>query len=614
MWIGKPLYKEVKMNHYSQYKYKDCSPKDTIKRIQDILAQVNIEVDIHHKETLKYFHSVFLRIKGTNLFTNGKGTSYEYALASAYGELMERLQNYALYNIKYDISEEASLYDGFYYAPDEKYFSVGEILEDDRFTKLFLTGYTTHQEKEAFLQKLMELNTVEDSLVSLPFYSCNDEDSQPVYIPSHMMLNFYATNGMCAGNTREEALIQGLSEVYERYVNKELYYNKIVPPTIEKKYLKEQYPKIYDMITEIEKDNTHQIIVKDCSLNGRFPVVGVILIDLVRKKYIWKLGAHPVIQIALERTLTELFQGRELNHMMDMKAFCYLQTYKTDENFDKILISGEGYYPVELFSEKFSYDFNEFKFSHINAVNNKELLDQMMGSAYENGFTVLVRDVSFLGFPAYHIIIPTISHIRALTIKNIQELIDYKEVKHALKNLSQSEEIEINKITDYLKSKFFNNKDSITRLLGLPLDRRIPLNSMKSGLFMACAYYKLGSYEDSFYCMKEFVEFLNSEFPKMDKTYYECARDFIGGMARGHSVDYIKGVLIKFYQEKIIHNVLEDLCQSENIFKHVPTLTCYNCQECSAHTYCYHSPIMDIHKSLKSAYKTYHQSQQQKIS
>lgn len=53
------------------------------------------------------FYSVSVLIQDTNLTTNGKETSYEYVLASAYGEMMEGLQNQAVFRLGFDLSEKA---------------------------------------------------------------------------------------------------------------------------------------------------------------------------------------------------------------------------------------------------------------------------------------------------------------------------------------------------------------------------------------------------------------------------------------------------------------------------------------------------------------------------
>ncbi|MDJ0306423.1 YcaO-like family protein [Dehalobacter sp.] len=45
--------------------------------------------------------------------------------------------------------------------------------------------------------------------ITVPF--CNLNSGKLSYIPMKMLSKMYMSNGMCAGNTPEEALVQGLS-------------------------------------------------------------------------------------------------------------------------------------------------------------------------------------------------------------------------------------------------------------------------------------------------------------------------------------------------------------------------------------------------------------------
>ena len=75
-------------------KFKDCLPLETVRKIKDILVNYNIDVE-ELPMTINFdrFYSVRIVIRDTDIGTNGKGLSPEYALASAYGEFVERLQN-----------------------------------------------------------------------------------------------------------------------------------------------------------------------------------------------------------------------------------------------------------------------------------------------------------------------------------------------------------------------------------------------------------------------------------------------------------------------------------------------------------------------------------------
>ncbi len=63
---------------------------------------------------------------------------------------------------------------------------------------------------------ILQSSNSERGICALPFI--RQSDKTPVYIPVNIIANLYASNGMSAGNTQNEARVQGLSEVFERYV------------------------------------------------------------------------------------------------------------------------------------------------------------------------------------------------------------------------------------------------------------------------------------------------------------------------------------------------------------------------------------------------------------
>ncbi len=98
-------------------KYKDSAPLETIENIRNILSNLGIfcvEKWLNSAETL---YSVNLQVPGTNIASNGKGTSYEFALASGYAELIERLQN-NVYFSRIKFKKETRLYNDFFYFSD----------------------------------------------------------------------------------------------------------------------------------------------------------------------------------------------------------------------------------------------------------------------------------------------------------------------------------------------------------------------------------------------------------------------------------------------------------------------------------------------------------------
>ena len=81
----------------------------------------------------------------------------------------------------------------------------------------------------------------------------------------------------------------------------------------------ERYPSIMAGINELEAKG-YPILVKDASLGGQFPVMCVTLMNPRNGGVFASFGAHPRFEVALERSLTELLQGRSFEGLNDVLA------------------------------------------------------------------------------------------------------------------------------------------------------------------------------------------------------------------------------------------------------------------------------------------------------
>ena len=164
-------------------------------------------------------------IEPLNIGVNGKGMNARYAQASAYGEMMERLQNGALFPMRqrrYALEKGKLLY---HYAPDERYLSSREAAVEcgDVVEAMF---HLPAGGAEAFLARTSET----ERIPCVPFYSVMERRSR--LLPTELIWRVAGTNGMCAGNTPREAILQGLSEIAERYAICLLYMENTPPPVI----------------------------------------------------------------------------------------------------------------------------------------------------------------------------------------------------------------------------------------------------------------------------------------------------------------------------------------------------------------------------------------------
>ncbi|WP_425806174.1 YcaO-like family protein [Desulfitobacterium sp. Sab5] len=591
------------MDSIRSQKYKDDLPIQTINRIRNILSDLGIlTVETGWLHPAENFYSVNVTVANTTLSTNGKGTTYEFALASAYGELMERLQNQAHFRLNNDVSQEAIEYLGFFYAPDEKRMSMDDLLNsEDEWIVGKLSKYNSDDLKRELLEKWQSISyeTMPCDFIAVPF--CNLNNGKLSYIPMKMLSKMYMSNGMCAGNTSEEALVQGISEVMERYVNKYIVKGKITPPSIPREYI-QRFPRICDMITQIELSGNFEVIIKDCSLGKDFPVIGVIFINKDDQTYFIKFGAHPDFEIAAERTLTELLQGQDIRNMRGIWEFSYKNNVIDEhKNLIHIFANGSGRYPNEIFASNFSYAFSPF--TDVSKMDNKKMLKYLVHLLKNVGYDVYVRNVSFLGFPAFHVIVPGFSEIEE--INDFDELLNYTafvNIKRLLRNMSDLSNDELIKIADYLENKNFGLDTNVLSLLNLSLQDSLPWYYMNIELFVLAIYCKVGQYTNAAkLCWRLLDKIQPNSLNYGMITYYKCLRDFLDARADGTPYDVIENMLGKFYPLQIVMAIIEEFGNSETLFRN-GLITCFKCEACQLRGNCLYKGTEEVLIKIKERY------------
>ncbi len=406
---------------------KDDKVENTINKISNILInklKLKIE-ETYMPEKPKKNIPVTVRLNLNNSFeigSNGKGTCINNARASAYAEFMERLENLVLFPST-NLSE--------YYAPDK-------ILIDKKisYNNKFLDSYFSEK-----FDLLFKTTITQKGDIGLPYYSI--KENKVYYLPYNITSFQKGTNGMAAGNSIEEAIVQGLSELCERYVQKIVFTKRVKMPDIsQNQYLK------YDEIKKLIKylNNTgYKVTIKDASLDGKFPVICSI-IENTSKNYLYFLfGSHPSFPIAVERTLTEFIQGINLTKNTNLTQ-CY--PFYTKEKFyntpienipkslsrQKIIFENNDYLSKQFFSNEPNYEFPLEKSFSTNIKTNKEQLKFLCKKILSIFNDIYIRDVSFLNFPAINIFIPNMCELQNFNEKEIKLDLNIKNWKNYFQN------------------------------------------------------------------------------------------------------------------------------------------------------------------------------------
>lgn len=389
---------------------KDLPLEQTIANMSAVLAGLGMKIEIASwRNLVPNVWSLHVRDAHSPMcFTNGKGSSKESALASALGEFIERINCNHFYAGAFwgdDIATAA-----FVHFPDERWFQPGPddtlpdaILDDD-----CLSVYDADEELRA--SHLIDTNSgnVQRGICCLPYV--RRSDGQTVYFPVNLIENLFVSNGMSAGNTLAEAQVQCLSEIFERAVKRDIIESEIALPDVPAEVLA-KYPGIGAGIRALEEQG-FPVLVKDASLGGRFPVMCVTLMNPKTGGVFASFGAHPRLEVALERSLTELLQGRSFEGLNDLPPPTFVSNAVTEpNNFVEHFIDSSGIVSWRFFSAKANHAFVEWDFSGQGEQATAQEAETLFGILDEMDMEVYTCVYDQLGAVACRILVPGYSEV-----------------------------------------------------------------------------------------------------------------------------------------------------------------------------------------------------------
>ncbi|WP_151987324.1 OsmC domain/YcaO domain-containing protein [Acinetobacter oleivorans] len=498
---------------------KDLPLEETIANMSAILANLGMKIEIASwRNIVPNVWSLHIRdAQSPMCFTNGKGATKESALASALGEFIERLNCNFFYNDQFWGEEIANA--EFVHYPDEKWFKPGP---NGELPKEILDEYCLeiyNPDDELLGTHLYDTNSgnVERGICSLPFVRQSDEEV--VYFPSNLIENLYLSNGMSAGNTLAEAQVQCLSEIFERAVKREILEGEIALPDVPEDVLA-KYPSIVAGIKGLEEQG-FPVLVKDASLGGQFPVMCVTLMNPRTGGVFASFGAHPSFEVALERSLTELLQGRSFEGLNDLPQPTFQSNAVTEpNNFVEHFIDSSGLVSWRFFSSKSDYDFVEWDFSGEGEESNAEEAATLFGILEEMGKEVYMAVYEHLGATACRILVPDYSEIylvEDLIWDNTNKALSFRE---DILNLHRLDDEQLEALVERLEECELDDYTEITTLIGIEFDDNTVWGQLTILELKLLIYVVLQQFEEA----KELVEtYLQYNTNTVERgLFYQC--------------------------------------------------------------------------------------------
>ncbi len=448
---------------------KDLPLEQTIANMSGVLADLGIKIEIASwRNIIPNVWSLHIRDAHSPMcFTNGKGATKESALASALGEYIERLNNNHFYAGAFWGEELANA--EFVHYPNEKWFKPGK---KDALPKEILDPYCLsiyNPDGELKGSHLIDTNSgnVARGICSLPFV--RQSDQQVVYFPSNLVENLFVSNGMSAGNTLAEAQVQCLSEIFERAVKKEILEGEICLPDVPPEVLA-KYPSIMAGIQGLEAQG-FPVLVKDASLGGVYPVMCVTLMNPRTGGVFASFGAHPSMEVALERSLTELLQGRSFEGLNDLPPPTFESNAVTEPyNFVEHFIDSSGIVSWRFFSATPDYAFVDWNFAGQGATANADEAASLFGILQSMGKEVYTTVHDQLGSMACRILVPGYSEIypiEDLIWDNTNKALLFRE---DILNLHRLNNKQLAALLDRLENNELDEYADIATLIGIEFD------------------------------------------------------------------------------------------------------------------------------------------------
>lgn len=500
---------------------KDAALESSIERFQDKLRELGFHIEeASWLNPVPHVWSVHIRDRDCPLcFTNGKGASKKAALASALGEYFERLSTNYFFADFY--LGEAIAQGEFVHYPNEQWFPIpedGELPEGllDDYTRDF---YDPEGELSADMLIDLQSGNEERGICALPFV--RQDNQQTVFIPVNIIGNLYVSNGMSAGNTPTEARTQALSEVFERYAKNKIIAEAISLPAIPAEVLV-RYPDIQAAIAALEHEG-FPILCYDASLGGQFPVICVVLFNPHNGTCFASFGAHPRFEVALERTVTELLQGRSLKDLDVFAPPSFSNEEVADHhNLETHFIDSSGLISWDLFRDEADYEFSDWNY----AGTTEQEFNHLIGIFHALKQPVYIADYEHLGVYACRILVPGMSDIypaEDLILANNNMGAGLREAVLALPE-SEGTPDEYMAFYDMLDEEGFDDRTRVRELIGLAAEKSSGWHTLRIGELKSLLALAAGELATSLEWVNWTLEFNATVFTAERVNFFRCLK------------------------------------------------------------------------------------------
>ncbi len=333
----------------------ESSIKKTIINYQSILLKMGFNIEMRWSAIGTYY-SVEVFDKRFKTFIYGKGMTREEAAVSGLGEFIERVAFGVLLG-----------YPFFWYSLTDK-----------------------HDETIVF----------------------HDKEESLFYIKKSECFSKFRSTGMATGNTLSEARVHAFSEIIERYALAHFIEEPEEFGFYDVKTLK-GFEEFHDIVELAEKNTEYKFYVINAYSRLQLPVIGVLLVDNRSDKYVFRFGAHPVLEQAIKSIISELFQFMSINKIFDEYGILiHGEKDLSISNKASLLLENKGVNPFDMNNNVVIDEIDLTCFIESTVMRNSEELELYYEVLMKKKhWLAYYRDVYFDGAVATQVVIPGVSDL-----------------------------------------------------------------------------------------------------------------------------------------------------------------------------------------------------------
>jgi YcaO-like protein with predicted kinase domain len=411
----------MKFKNYTRNEYGKCDlPHDTVRRIQEGFERLDLEPAYAAFQVSDNIHWGRIWIDSIRIICEGKGVTPELAKASAYAELAERFSAGLFYQ---EFEEQVrfnmpALYgdptgrflnfewmDGYVHSHqddlDESHLKIEDLLANE--THLAVT----------------DIEDIENSQMAMHWVDgFSVVNQKTIKVPVNFVSYIHASNGIAAGNTLEEAVVQASCEIFERHAQINTIKPERMTPTIDSDSVGNAA--IQEMIGFYREKNV-DVMLKDLSLDGLLPCIGVLFInhnlpsDRLEHKILIP-GASFNLDESLTRCFTESMQGRETLFSVRPQLDRPLVHRSQVSNYYMLMRCAISLKDISFLEQGETVPYRRTAIKDI--LGEIDAIERIC-RRFETDFIILNHTHPVLGFPVVRVVIPRVSDFLPFLEKSI---------------------------------------------------------------------------------------------------------------------------------------------------------------------------------------------------